>query len=126
MAAAEMELVRIAELVRETPTDHWGVLSADLERGERLVVQHCEMEPGGGAVPHAHADQDQMFVVVPGRLNVRDQAGHETDVRAGEAMKIPAGAVHGTENRSDIVASYFVVTYPAVAGELRPELAGPG
>lgn len=108
-----LQWLRLADLSRETPADHRGVAAGELERGEHLVVQHCEMAPDGGALPHAHEDHDQIFVVVAGTLRVRDGGGSVTSVRAGEAVKICAGSSHGTENGGERPASYFVLTYPA-------------
>ena len=114
MTAGKMQRVRLDDLEREVPVDHWGVGAAYVERDEaRLVVQHCDMAPGGGAELHAHADRDQMFVVMEGTLRVRDGDRGETDVSSGEALKIPAGTVHATVNQGGQSASYLVLTYPS-------------
>lgn len=116
----EMRLVRLDALERDTPAGHWGVASRFIEQaGERLTVQFCEMTADGGAEPHAHAVQDQMFVVLGGALAVRGDGDVEIVVRAGEALRIPAGAVHATVNGGDGPASYLVLTYPAA--QARPD-----
>jgi mannose-6-phosphate isomerase-like protein (cupin superfamily) len=110
----EMELVRLGELERDTPVGHWGVGSRFVEQaGERLTVQLCEMATEGGAEPHAHKAQDQMFVVLDGALTVRGDGDGVIVVRGGEALRIPAGAVHATANRGGVPTSYLVLTYPA-------------
>jgi mannose-6-phosphate isomerase-like protein (cupin superfamily) len=111
----EMQLVRLADVEREVPAGHWGVASQLVERaGERLTVQVCEMATDGGAEPHTHEAHDQMFLVLDGALVVRDGGDRELEVRSGEAVQIPAGAVHATVNRGDGPANYVVLTYPAV------------
>lgn len=110
----EMEIVRLEDLERDQPAGHRGVASRFVEQaGERLTVQLCEMAPGGGAEPHAHDAQDQMFVVLKGALTVRGDEAGETAVRAGEALRISAGAVHATVNDGEQPACYLVLTYPA-------------
>ena len=111
----EMQLLRFDDLEPDAPAGHWGVASRFVERaGERLTVQVCEMAPDGGAEPHAHDAHDQMFVVLEGALAVRDGADSEILVRGGEALRIPAAAVHATLNGGEGPARYLVLTYPAV------------
>ncbi len=111
----EMQLLRFDDLEPDAPEGHWGVASRFLERAaERLAVQVCEMTLDGGAEPHAHDAHDQMFVVLDGALVVRDGTDGEILVRRGEALRIPAAAVHATLNGGGGLATYLVLTYPAV------------
>lgn len=115
----EMQLVRLADLERGTPSGHWGVVSRFVERaGERLTVQVCEMSADGGAEPHAHEAQDQMFLVVDGALVVRGDGDREIVVRDGEALRVPAGSIHATSNGAERPTSYLVLTYPAAANNI--------
>jgi mannose-6-phosphate isomerase-like protein (cupin superfamily) len=100
-------------LPSEVPSGHRRVLARDLIRAPRDIrVQLCEMSPDGGAEPHLHEDQDQMFLVIEGRLQVTDGDGRGVEVEAGQALSIPAGIEHGTTNDSDGVARYVVITCP--------------
>jgi quercetin dioxygenase-like cupin family protein len=109
-----MDLVRISELPTGVPDGHWGVAARLVEEAEgRLRVQLCEMAPDGGAEPHAHDGQDQMFVVLEGALEVRGDGGPPLVARAGEAVRIPAGEPHATVNGAGGPACYLVLTYPA-------------
>ena len=111
---AEIEVVRVAALEPSTPGGHWGVDSRFILRDvDRLVLQHCEMAPVGGAEPHRHDDQDQIFYILGGRLRVTGADGSDLTVSAGDAVVIPAGAPHATVNDGDEPARYLVVTYPA-------------
>jgi mannose-6-phosphate isomerase-like protein (cupin superfamily) len=108
-----LQLLRLEDLEQDEPAGHWGVASRFVERaGDRLTVQVCDMTPDGGAEPHVHDAQDQMFVVLEGALTVRGDSGEETVVGTDEALRIPAGAVHATLNGGQSTARYLVLTYP--------------
>ena len=109
-----MRLVKLSDLPTDVPEGHWRVASRVIEQVEgRLIVQHCEMAADGGAEPHAHDDQDQIFLVLEGALAVSDDRGGVQEVAGGEALMIPAGVPHGTQNAADRTTAYFVLTYPA-------------
>ena len=109
----EMEVVRIGGLEQSVPDGHWGVASRFLEQGQHLIVQFCEMAPDGGAEPHVHDTQNQMFVVLRGALAVRGAADDVVVVHAGEALRIPAGTRHATVSADEGSTDYLVLTYPA-------------
>jgi mannose-6-phosphate isomerase-like protein (cupin superfamily) len=116
-----MQLVRPDALEPDVPAGHWGMLSRFIERGEGLDVQVCEMAADGGAEPHVHDAQNQMFVVLEGTLTVRG-GGDRIDVRAGEALRIPAGATHATVNGGSETTRYLVLTYPGSAARQEPPI----
>ena len=122
----EMELVRIDDLEPSVPDGHWGVVSRFVEQGQRLTVQFCHMAPDGGADPHVHNEQDQMFFVLRGALEVRGAADGVVVVRAGEALRIPAGACHATVSAHEGSTDYLVLTYPAAQGQRGSAAAHPG
>jgi quercetin dioxygenase-like cupin family protein len=110
----KMQLVALDALDPSVPDGHWGVASRFIEQGEQLTVQLCEMARDGGAEPHVHEAQDQMFIVLDGALTVRgDGAGEDLVVGAGEALRIPAGAAHATVSAAAGSTRYLVLTYPA-------------
>ncbi len=123
-----MELIRIAALEGTTPAAHWDVTARLVEESPgRLRVQSCEMAPGGGAEAHAHAGEDQMFVVLEGEMVVRDDDGEDIVVAEGEALRIPAGAAHATRNDAAGPVRYLVLTFPAAAtGEASRSVARSG
>jgi quercetin dioxygenase-like cupin family protein len=70
------------------------------------------LAPGQAQKPHAHADQDKIYVVLEGRARVHLDGAEET-VTAGEAVVAGAGAVHGVVNDgSEPVLLLVVVTPP--------------
>lgn len=108
-----MEIVRISTLQGGTPAGHRGVIARLVEESPgRLRVQSCEMEPRGGAEPHVHSDDDQMFLVLEGELVVCDERGEPIVMHEGEALRVPAGAAHATRNDADGPVRYIVLTYP--------------
>jgi quercetin dioxygenase-like cupin family protein len=78
-----------------------------------LRVQLCEMAPEGGAEAHAHDDEDQILLVVEGRLVLRGGEDEELRVGSGEGAVIPAGTEHATEADAAGLTSYLVLTFPA-------------
>lgn len=118
----KMELMSLDALETSVPDGHWGLASRFIEQGERLTVQLCEMAADGGAEPHAHEAQDQMFIVLDGALTVRGGEREELVVGAGEALRIPAGAVHATVNPGLGATRYLVLTYPAAQASPDPSL----
>lgn len=90
---------------------HWIVTHADAAR-----VQLCEMAAGGSADSHVHEEEEQVFHVLDGALEVSDDAGTDVTVGQGESVRIPAGVPHATRNTGAAACRYVVVTS---AGALR-------
>ena len=107
-----MRRVSIDRLVPETPTGHWDVVSRTVVDGRPLRLQVCEMGSDGGATAHAHDEQDQIFFLLEGALDVEGPGAETVTVRAGEALLIPAGCTHATVNHGRETARYLVLTLP--------------
>ena|SRR5215212_5556057 len=109
-----LKLIHTKALEPSAPAGHWGVDARFIVRDAAgFVFQHCEMEPGGGAEAHAHDDQDQIFYVLEGHLRVSGGDGRKMTVNPGDALLIPAGALHATVNDGAVAARYLVLTYGA-------------
>jgi mannose-6-phosphate isomerase-like protein (cupin superfamily) len=107
-----LRLVRPDDRPGEVPPGHREVLARDLvpaTTGARL--QFCEMEAGGGAAAHVHDEENQVFFVIAGGLEVNDPQRGPVEVNAGQAVFIPAGVAHATENKGKTTATYLVITY---------------
>jgi mannose-6-phosphate isomerase-like protein (cupin superfamily) len=114
---AALRLLRPSAAEGSVPSGHWDVVARELIQeptGARL--QFCEMEMSGGAQPHAHDTENQIFFVIEGAL-VLESAGETLDVSAGEGVFIPAAVQHGTRNGADGVTTYLVLTYSAAASQ---------
>jgi mannose-6-phosphate isomerase-like protein (cupin superfamily) len=78
--------------------------------GRAQLDLYC-LEPGQEQAPHAHSDQDKIYVVLEGRGRVRigDQ---ESVLEVGEAAVAPAGTPHGLGNPGPARLLALVVVSP--------------
>lgn len=112
MQLSDLRVVRPSAAEGAVPSGHWDVVARDLvaaHTGARL--QYCEMRKGGGAEPHVHKDENQIFFVIEGALVLDDADGRSVGVSVGEGVFIPAGALHGTLNGAEDTTTYLVITY---------------
>ena len=72
------------------------------------------LEPGQDQKPHAHDDQDKIYLVLEGRGRVVVGAASET-LEAGEAIVAPAGTSHGIANDGTARLTVLVVVAPPPA-----------
>jgi quercetin dioxygenase-like cupin family protein len=75
-----------------------------------LVDLYC-LAPGQAQKPHAHADQDKLYVVLEGHGRIHLD-GTEEAVAPGEAVVAKAGAVHGVVNSGTEPLILLVVVTP--------------
>jgi quercetin dioxygenase-like cupin family protein len=68
--------------------------------------------PGGGPPPHIHANEDEIFLVVEGRINyfVKEEW---TEVAAGGVVYLPRGMVHCYRNVGNISSRQWIITIPS-------------
>jgi mannose-6-phosphate isomerase-like protein (cupin superfamily) len=69
--------------------DHWGPRSVARYNGDAVMV----VKVLGEFVWHAHADTDDLFLVLAGRLTMRLRDG-EVEVGPGELLVVPRGVEH--------------------------------
>jgi mannose-6-phosphate isomerase-like protein (cupin superfamily) len=111
---SRLQLIRTEEIEPFEPEGHWGLDSRWLVRsGHDVRLQVCDMEADGGAEAHVHDADEQVFYVISGELRVSDGSGTDVTVRAGQALRIPAGVPHGTTNTAATPTRYLAFTYPA-------------
>lgn len=83
-----------------------------LAQTERALLDLYCLAPGQEQKPHAHPDQDKIYVVLEGRARVFLD-GREESVEPGEAVVAPAGTPHGIANAgSSPLLALVVVTPP--------------
>lgn len=90
-----------------------AVFKADgAETGSRYSVSEWWIEPGGPRVdPHSHDANEELFYVLEGTMTFR--VGDDgVDASAGAFLRIPAGVVHGFENRTAARAGVLNVFIP--------------
>jgi len=80
--------------------------------GKVRLCARLTLPPGASIGPHAHADEDEVFLIARGS-GLFDEGGHESRVQAGDAMLTGRGASHAIRNDGaeplEIVA--FIVKY---------------
>jgi len=92
-----------------------------LTESERVILRRSDpdllevegvWEPGGKPPPkHLHPAQDEKFRVITGTLTAR-VGGVERELRQGDVLEIPAGAVHRMWNAGDVEARASWQTLP--------------
>ena len=87
-----------------------GVTRADLIRddlsiaGRELIQTRVDFAPGATAPRHSHPGEETAYVL-SGAIEYRIDGRPSVTVRAGEALFIPAGAIHAARNVGDGSAS---------------------
>lgn len=101
--------VRVSEHVRFRPDRMARIALAATPRAQ--LDLYC-LEPGQAQAPHAHADQDKVYLVLEGRGEVTVGEAREA-LEAGEAVVAPAGVPHGLANPGPArLVAVVVVTPP--------------
>ena len=76
-----------------------GVTLAQLAAGDRMSVQHFDIEPGALVDDHSHEHEQAGFLFGGSILFTVD--GEEYQVDAGDAYVIPGEAVHSAESNGE-------------------------
>ena len=106
----------------------YRILVSGEETDGRYAVIEMNVPPGGGPLPHAHPEIDEMFYVAEGSVTFKMEDGHFNATR-GAFIHIPlGGAVHAFKNESDQQATLVCTVIPAGLDSMFKELsvAGPG
>ncbi len=114
-----MRVIDVAENPIVPTPDHVGATSQEIA-GKMLGAKTCEVkisvyEPGGRCTAHAHPRSEHVLFILQGQLTVIDGAKNEATAFVGQAVYIPAGELHWTENRGAALCRYVAVTAPPPA-----------
>lgn len=90
--------------------------SARYSVSEWIVAPHS---PGSG--PHAHEENEELFLITEGTLAVR-VSDNWVDAPRGTFLRIPAGIIHDFENRTDSPATLFNVFIPGGFERTMPDI----
>ncbi len=100
-----------------------AIFKADgAETSSRYCVSEWWVEPHRvGVGPHSHEANEEIFYVVEGTMTflVGEQ---EMDAPAGSFLRIPAGVVHGFENRTPERAGALNIFMPGGFEEKMPSI----
>ena len=105
----------MSDTIQVGPIGITFVLTAD-DTGGALSAFECDV-PAEAKVPapHSHDEFDETIYGLAGTTTFT-VAGAEHEVRAGEAVFIPRGAVHGFVNRAAEDARFLAVVTPGLFG----------
>jgi uncharacterized cupin superfamily protein len=94
----------------------FGDVSSVMLRGEQTggaaTVMFDETPPGGGPPMHVHSREDELFLIVEGRVSffVNDQW---TDVGPGGAVFMPRGCAHTYRNKTNTPTRQWILATPS-------------
>lgn len=78
----------------------------------RLTVMFNTTPPGGGPPPHVHTNEDEVFLVIEGRIRYFAD-GQWTEIGPGAAVYVPRGSVHYFRNIGTTPSRYWVLATPS-------------
>jgi quercetin dioxygenase-like cupin family protein len=93
-----------------------GILVGEAEGGGNLAIRRFTLAPGGEVPRHTNEIEHEQYVLA-GEYVVGVK-GEEHTVSAGDAVHVPAGAVHWYRNESDKEGA-FLCAVPAGDDEIR-------
>jgi quercetin dioxygenase-like cupin family protein len=82
------------------------------QTGGRLAVMLDTTPPGGGPPLHRHSNEDEIFLVVRGRINYNVE-GNWTELGPGGAVFLPRGSVHCYRNIGETPSQHWIITTPS-------------
>ena len=100
--------------------DHWNPRIAAEANGQH--VRFAKLK--GEFVWHSHADEDELFIVVKGRLTVRFR-DREIEVGEGEMLVIPRGVEHMPVAPEEVHLINITSAATTMTGEVESDRAIP-
>ena len=87
------------------------ILSRD-QTGNQLSVMSEVTPPGGGPPMHVHHREDEIFLIVEGRMSccVNDEW---TEVQPGGVVYLPRGTPHTFRNVGETPSRHWIITTPS-------------
>ena len=89
-----------------------SVLLSGEQTNGTLAVMMEETPPGGGPPLHVHSREDELFLVIEGRIQYFAE-GQWTEVGAGGVVFLPRGAAHTYRNVGDTSSRHWIITTPS-------------
>lgn len=82
------------------------------QTGNSLTICSEVTPPGGGPPVHVHTREDEIFLVIEGRISYF--ANDEwTEVEPGGVVYLPRGAVHCFRNVGETPSRHWIITTPS-------------
>lgn len=114
-----MEKINIAEKF-DRIDDYWKPRIAAEANGQHVRLAKLK----GDFVWHSHADEDELFIVVSGRLTVRFR-DREIEVGEGEMLVIPRGVEHLPVAQEEVHLINITAAATTMTGDVESKLAIP-
>jgi quercetin dioxygenase-like cupin family protein len=92
--------------------DILSVLLNGEQTGNTLTVMFDVTPPGGGPPLHVHSREDELFLVVEGRISYFAE-GQWTEIGVGGAVYLPRGVVHCYRNVGTTSSKHWILTTPS-------------
>jgi mannose-6-phosphate isomerase-like protein (cupin superfamily) len=100
---------RIDDVVKSMGPPPW---SRRIIADERQLVTLIANPPGTGNRPHWHADFDEWWVVLAGRIEWELTGGARFQAGATDIVWVPRGTVHHIRNAGDALSMRLAVAMP--------------
>ena len=89
-----------------------NVMLSGEQTGNQLSIMSEVTPPGGGPPMHVHSREDEIFLVIDGRISYCVN-GEWTEVEPGGVVYLPRGAVHGFRNVGETPSRHWIITTPS-------------
>lgn len=88
------------------------VMLAGEQTGETIMVASEWTSPGGGPPPHIHQNEDEIFLVIEGRIHYFLD-GKGVEVEPGGLIYLPKGVIHSYRNIGTTPSRHWIITTPS-------------
>jgi len=103
----------------------YRIVISGKETGNAYAVIEMLVPPGGGPIPHSHADFQESFHVLEGEVEIKTEIGVYV-ARQGDFVNIPLGGlIHCFKNKTDQLARLWCTVVPAGLEGFFEEVATP-
>ena len=87
-------------------------LSGEQTNGSMVVVLGTS-PPGGGPPPHRHRNEDEMFIVLDGKIRFFANGQWTEPLAPGSIVYTPRGAVHTFQNVGETHSRQWIIATPS-------------